>query len=75
MVANFSRTRRRKALAMLRDPEFQLAQLPDGAQLAYAVGLLICDDRGRFSRDDLHRAMNDPSIAQAARTLLAKAGA
>lgn len=73
MKADFSPERRATALSWLRE---ELATAPDltyGARLMAAVGLLICDDAGRIKEADLQEAMGDPSVIQAARSLLREA--
>lgn len=73
-MANFSRERRRHVRDVLRRSGILASDLTDTEQLMYAVGCLICDDAGRFTHADLRTALVDPSIVQAARTLLRKAG-
>jgi hypothetical protein len=74
MSADFSDERRAAALSWLRseglldDPN-----LSHEARLTAAVGLLICDDAGRIKQADLEAAFQDPTILQAAETLLQEA--
>ncbi|WP_166390272.1 hypothetical protein [Nocardioides ochotonae] len=47
--------------------------LNESDRLLYAVGCLIADDTGMFPLAHLNLAMSDPSLVQAARTLLEEA--
>ena len=38
-----------------------------------AIGLLVCDDEGRFTQTQLDAAMQDAAVIQAARSLLREA--
>jgi hypothetical protein len=73
-TADLSRERRRQVHRLLKrtgvvhDP-----RLSTDAKVLYVVGALICDQQGAGSTEVLMAAMQDPSIVQAARTILAKA--
>lgn len=73
VTINLSDERRAHGIAWIRGEGLLTSGVSDGAQLLAAVGLLICDDVGFMKQDDLDAAMNDPSVIQAARKLLADA--
>lgn len=70
---DFSPERRATALSWIRGELLTQPDISDGARLMAAVGLLICDDSGRIKETDLESAMRDPSVIQAAATLLEEA--
>lgn len=72
-LANYSEERRLAALSWIRGEGLLASAISYDARLAAAVGLLICDDAGHIKKADLHAAMADPSIVQAARQLLREA--
>lgn len=67
---NYSLERRSHALNVLRNSP--LEGLSTDAQITYAVSLLICDDNGRFTHEQVAAACADLSVVTAARALLAK---
>lgn len=72
--ADLSRDRRRLAFRMLRgEGILEHPDLDDDAKLLYTVGLLVCDNQGRMSQADLDAALDDPSIVNAARQIMARA--
>lgn len=74
MKADLSRKRRRHVLDLVRRTGLLTDNgLTDDARLLYVVGGLICNDAGVAKQADLTAAMRDPSIVQAARTILTKA--
>lgn len=76
MRADLSRERRRHVLQLMRRTGVLTdTHLTDKDRLIYVVGALVCDDVGRVNTTDLAEALRDPSIVQAARALLRKAGA
>lgn len=74
-MADLSRERRRHVLRLLGRTGILNADISDDARLTYVVGALVCNDVGYLKQADLVAAFNDPSVVQAARTLLAKAAA
>lgn len=72
-AADLSRERRRHVLNLLKRQGIVTSSLSDSARLTYVVGALVCDDTGYLKKDSLVAAFQDPSVVQAARTLLAKA--
>lgn len=73
MAADFSPERRAHALAWIRGEQLLDASVSEDARIIAAVGLLICNDTGFLKQTELDAAMTDPSIVQAARTLLDEA--
>lgn len=71
--ADFSDERRATALSWIRGEGLLQSKVSDSAKLMAAVGLLICDDSGRIAQPALESAMRDPSVIQAAATLLEEA--
>lgn len=73
-TADFSRERRRLVTRLIRrsgvlaDP-----RLTDDAKVLYVVCALVADDGGVGRTDALTEAMQDPSIVQVARTIMAQA--
>lgn len=74
-MADLSRERRRHVLRLLSRTGIMSADISDDARLTYVVGALVCNDIGYLKKDDLVAAFADPSVVQAARTLLEKAAA
>lgn len=72
-LADYSPERRETALSWIRHEGLLTSNVSYDARLMAAVGLLICDDAGHIKQADLEVAMGDPSIVQAARSLLREA--
>ncbi len=73
-LANYSDERRQTVLSYLRGAGIVThPSLSHDAKLLAAVGAIICDDEGRFSKADLALALRDPSIANYAGHLLHEA--
>lgn len=66
-------TARRMLTAEKSEPRWRC--LSENARLLYAVGLLICDDVGKFTQPALTEAMGDPAVVSAAMVLLFETGA
>lgn len=73
MSADLSRKRRRHVLNLIERTGILASDVGDDALLTYVVGALVCDDTGFLKKADLVDAFQDPSVVQAARTLLGKA--
>jgi hypothetical protein len=71
--ADYSPERRATALSWIRGQGLLDADVSDGAKLMAAVGLLICDDHGHIKQSHLETAMADPSVLQAAWSILKEA--
>ena len=72
-LADFSEERRAHALRLLRAEKVLIdPRLSDDAKLLFCVSLLVCDDFGFARRDDVNRAVLDPSIINAARQIMAE---
>jgi hypothetical protein len=70
---NLTRERRRHIMRMIEGEGLLDADLPEDARLLYIVGGLVCNDVGVARQSDLHAAMAQPDILEAAVEILAKA--
>lgn len=73
--ADFSRERRRTALSWVRGEGLLTSGVSADAMVTAVVGLLICDNTGRVTKTALASAMADPSVLQAAESILDEAAA
>lgn len=73
---DFSPERRAATLSYLRSDSIgpRVAALDPQERIVLAVSLLVCDDAGFATEATVRRSLKDPSVMQAARTLLAEAG-
>lgn len=67
---NLSLERATAAHAWLADKRETLAQLSHHTQVMAALGLLICDDQGRFTPSEIDSAMADRDAVFSAECLL-----
>lgn len=65
---------KKKARRVLRGQRAKLLGMSEQERLVYAVGLLICDDKGVIKKDDLMPAMENPEILAEAVELLVECG-
>ena len=72
---NFSKRRRRVVRSMLHEATYNpgWSTLSDHAKLCYTIGLLICDETGRFTKGALTSALQDELLVTYAAATLAKA--
>ena len=70
---DLSRERRRLAIRTVRGDGVLHAGLSENAQLTYVVGILVATNIGVVKMAELQSAMNDPSVLNAARQILATA--
>ena len=69
----YDRRRRDTAVSVLR--ENGIWALSEDARLAYAVGLVICDDTGRYALASIKDALRDPFVVTTAQRWLREAAA
>ncbi len=72
-LADFSPEWAEHAIDYIRRNGLLERELSQEALRVMAIGLLICDDNGMFRPEDMHEALDDPSIINAADQLLRKA--
>lgn len=72
-VADYSQKRRQTALRWIAGEGLLTSGLTESAMITAIVGLLVCDSTGRIRRQHLDSALLDPSVVQAARSILAEA--
>ncbi|MFV8165308.1 hypothetical protein ACNQVK_24985 [Mycobacterium sp. 134] len=70
---NLSRERRRHIMRLIEGEGLLDADLTEDARILYIVGGLVCNDVGFLRQSDLHTAMAEPDILEAAVEILAKA--
>lgn len=65
---------RANAVRILRQGRAKLRGSTERAARMYAVSLVVCDARGRFSLAEVREGMEDPRVVQLADDLLREAG-
>ncbi len=72
-LADYSPEWLQHAIDYIIDNRMLERELSPEALRVMAVGLLICDDNGMFRPEDLHEALDDPTILNVADQILRKA--
>ncbi len=74
MTVDLTQERRSWAEGVLRGAHSRISALPHDEQIVFAVALLVADPDGSFDVATVADALGDPSVAQAAATLLERSG-
>ena len=72
-LADFSPEWIQHSIDYIVENRFLERDLSQEALRVMAVSLLICDDNGMFRPEDLHEALDDPTILNVADQILKKA--